>query len=307
MAAGSLLLLMDDIASALDDVALMTKVAASKTAAVVGDDLALNAQQLTGVSADRELRVVWAVAKGSLRNKVVLVPTAILLSAFAPKLVTPMFVVGGCYLCYEGAEKLAHRWLHRASAQHGEPGPSSEPAELRESDRIRGAVRTDFILSAEIIVIALGSVGTAPLLTRVGVLISVGLLMTVGVYGLVAGIVKIDDCGLYLSRVRGKSPLPRAIRAGGRVLIGTAPWLMRLLAVAGTLAMFVVGGGILIHAISRLHATAERIDVLALAVGMPPSIAKPLASLMTEALTGLVTGCIVLCLASLVRFLMRRR
>ena len=251
MPAGSLLLLLDDIASALDDIAAMTKVAASKTAAVVGDDLALNANQLTGVAADRELKVVGAVALGSLRNKLILVPAALLISAYVPVLVAPLLVIGGCYLCFEGAEKLAHRMAaggsDRESANH-------RPVRLSEAERIAGAVRTDFVLSAEIIVIAMGAVAGSPVIVRVGVLAAVALGMTVGVYGLVAVIVKLDDAGLLLSRLRGPAPAVTIPRLVGRLLLSAAPVLMRLLAVAGTAAMFMVGGGILAHAIEPLHA-----------------------------------------------------
>jgi uncharacterized protein len=251
MPAGSLLLLLDDIASALDDIAAMTKVAASKTAAVVGDDLALNANQLTGVAADRELKVVGAVALGSLRNKLILVPAALLISAYVPVLVAPLLVIGGCYLCFEGAEKLAHR-----VAAGGSDGESANhrPVRLSEAERIAGAVRTDFVLSAEIIVIAMGAVAGSPVIVRVGVLSAVALGMTVGVYGLVAVIVKLDDAGLFLSRLRGPAPAVTIPRLVGRLLLSAAPVLMRLLAVAGTAAMFMVGGGILAHAIEPLHA-----------------------------------------------------
>jgi len=298
---GNLLLLMDDIASALDDVALMTKVAASKTAAVVGDDLALNAQQLTGIAADRELRVVWGVAKGSLRNKLLLVPTALVVSALAPTLVLPLLVIGGCYLCYEGMEKLTHR------RSVGVNAPAGIAQAVAEKDRIRGAVRTDFILSAEIIVIALGTVATAPALTRIGVLLCVGLLMTVGVYGLVAAIVKIDDCGLYLSQVRRFGVLGLVLRTVGRYLVGTAPWLMRLLSVSGTIAMFVVGGGILIHGLTPLHAIAKHGRALLIAAGVPATLGTQFASLLADVLTGLVAGTILLCLAGLIRLIRSHR
>jgi predicted DNA repair protein MutK len=225
--AASLLALLDDITSVLDDVATLTKVATGKTAGVVGDDLALNAQQVAGVRAERELPVVWAVAKGSLVNKAILVPAALAISAWAPWAVTPLLMVGGIFLCFEGFEKIAHR-------NH----PAAAPAELTEHDKIRGAIRTDFILSAEIVVIALGTVAEAALTTRVMVLVGIALMMTVGVYGLVAAIVKMDDVGLYLQR--------RGWRIG-RALVAFAPYLMKTLALAGTAAMFLVGGGILLH------------------------------------------------------------
>ncbi|GAB3186172.1 DUF808 domain-containing protein [Hydrogenophaga aquatica] len=249
MAATTLLALIDDIASVLDDVAAMTKLAARKTAGVLGDDLALNAQQVTGVRADRELPVVWAVAKGSLVNKAILVPAALLISWLAPWAITPLLMLGGAFLCYEGFEKLAHRFLHAApedAAKHQQTLQAlADPAVdlvAFEKDKIRGAVRTDFILSAEIVVITLGAVADAALGQRVAVLAGISLLMTAGVYGLVAGIVKLDDLGLHLlgSGQRWKSAL-------GKGLLQTAPWLMKSLSVVGTAAMFMVGGGILLH------------------------------------------------------------
>ena len=249
MAATTLLALIDDIATILDDVATMTKVAARKTAGVLGDDLALNAQQVTGVQADRELPVVWAVARGSMVNKAILVPAALLISWLLPGLITPLLMIGGAFLCYEGCEKLAHKWLHSSAedeAAHRQTlqalaDPTVDLVAL-ERDKIKGAVRTDFILSAEIVVITLGAVAGASLAQRVGVLVGISLLMTVGVYGLVAGIVKLDDLGL---RLQGSaSGLARAVGTG---LLRTAPWLMKTLSVVGTAAMFMVGGGILLH------------------------------------------------------------
>jgi len=254
MAASSLLALVDDIATILDDVSLMTKVAAKKTAGVLGDDLALNAQQVTGVKADRELPVVWAVAKGSLMNKAILVPAALAISAFAPWAVTPLLMVGGAFLCFEGVEKLAHRYLHDPAedAAHRETlktalvSPEVDLVAL-EKDKINGAVRTDFILSAEIIAITLGTTAGAPLGTQFAVLAGISLLMTVFVYGLVAGIVKLDDLGLALSRREG------ALRSVGLWILAAAPWLMKGLSVAGTAAMFLVGGGIVVHGIPPIH------------------------------------------------------
>lgn len=245
----SLLALLDDIANILDDVSTLTQVAARKTAGVLGDDLALNAQQVAGVRAERELPVVWAVAKGSLRNKAILVPAALVVSAFAPWGVMPLLMVGGAYLCFEAAEKLAHRLLHtpqedEAHQRELRQALADEAVDLRalEKDKIRGAVRTDFILSAEIIVIALGTVAGQDFVTRLTVLVGIAIAMTAGVYGLVAGIVKLDDLGLLLSR--RKAAFTRAIGAG---LLRAAPALMKFLSVAGTAAMFLVGGGILEH------------------------------------------------------------
>ena len=263
MAASSLLALIDDIATILDDVAVMTKVAAKKTAGVLGDDLALNAQQVTGVSAHRELPVVWAVAKGSFVNKLVLVPAALAISAFAPWAITPLLMLGGAFLCYEGFEKLAHRFLHPKSqdeAHHAELARAVADTKVDlvawEKDKVKGAVRTDFILSAEIIVISLGTVAAASFGQQVTVLSAIAVVMTVGVYGLVAGIVKLDDAGLWLLARDG-----RGARALGRGILAFAPWLMKALSVFGTAAMFLVGGGILVHGIPGaegwLHALTE--------------------------------------------------
>ena len=282
MAASSLLALIDDIATILDDVALLTKVAAKKTAGVLGDDLALNAQQVAGVKADRELPVVWAVAKGSFVNKLILVPAALAINALAPVLVTPLLMIGGAFLCYEGFEKLAHKFLHgkeEDAAHHKELSDAlADPAVdvvALEKEKIKGAVRTDFILSAEIVVITLGTVADATFLTQVSVLSGIAILMTVGVYGLVAGIVKLDDAGLYLSRREGK--LSRSL---GAAILHIAPWLMKGLSVVGTAAMFLVGGGILVHGIPPLHHLVENAGMLA--------------SLALDGVAGIVTGAIVL-------------
>ncbi|MCW6027713.1 hypothetical protein EDF74_1930 [Stenotrophomonas rhizophila] len=254
MAGASLFALLDDIASLLDDVAVLTKVAAKKTAGVLGDDLALNAQQVTGVSANRELPVVWAVAKGSLVNKAILVPAALAISAWLPWAITPLMMIGGAFLCYEGVEKLAHRFLHSRDEDEQRKAErvkalADEKVDMVawEKDKVKGAIRTDFILSAEIIVLSLGVVSSAPFLNQVTALVVIALAMTVFVYGLVAGIVKLDDLGLYLSN-KGA-----ALAAIGRGLLVAAPWLMKFLSVAGTAAMFLVGGGILVHSIAPLH------------------------------------------------------
>jgi predicted DNA repair protein MutK len=282
MAGASLLALLDDIASVLDDVATMTKVAAKKTAGVLGDDLALNAEQVAGVRAERELPVVWAVAVGSLKNKLILVPAALAISAVAPWAVLPILMLGGLYLCFEGVEKLAHKWLpHDQEPKAGEGRPTSDAAVDRaavENQKIKGAVRTDFILSAEIVVIALGIVAEQPFATRLAVLSAVGLLMTVGVYGLVAAIVKMDDVGLYLLRRPGI--LAQTL---GKGLLQAAPRLMKSLAVIGTVAMFMVGGGILTHGLPFLH---HGIAALASAAGFMSGAV----SLALDVAVGIVAG-----------------
>lgn len=250
MAGSSLLTLIDDIASLLDDVSLMTKMAAKKTAGVLGDDLALNAQQVSGVKADREIPVVWKVAKGSFINKAILVPLALLISAFAPWAITPLLMVGGAYLCYEGFEKVYHSLMHRKGAKTEEKAEldTSEDAAVYEQRKIKGAIRTDFVLSAEIIAITLGTVAGATFSQQVIVLCGIAIVMTVGVYGIVAGIVKLDDLGFWLARKR--SALAQSI---GRGIVSAAPYLMKTLSVVGTLAMFMVGGGILTHGLPPVH------------------------------------------------------
>lgn len=291
--ASSLLALIDDIASLLDDVSVMTKVATKKTAGVLGDDLALNAQQVSGVNPERELPVVWAVAKGSFVNKAILVPAALVISSFAPWAVTPLMMVGGAFLCFEGVEKLAHRFLHppaEDAAEHAElvkaVGDESVDLVAHEKAKIKGAIRTDFILSAEIIVITLGTVAAATFTKQLTVLVAISLLMTVGVYGLVAGIVKLDDAGLYLSRRQGAGLSARAQHALGRAILASAPWLMKFLSVAGTLAMFLVGGGILVHAVPFLHH--------AVAAVTPEGGLRLLVSLAGDAVVGVLAGILVL-------------
>mgnify|MGYP003417874450 CR=1 FL=1 len=305
MAGSSLLTLIDDIASVLDDVALMSKVAAKKTAGVLGDDLALNAQQVTGVKAERELPVVWAVAKGSLKNKAILVPAALLIGTFAPWAVIPLLMLGGAFLCYEGFEKLAHKYLHSAAedaAAHAELVDALSKPETDlltfERGKIRGAIRTDFILSAEIIVITLGTVASEPFLKQLSVLLVIAIAMTVGVYGLVAGIVKLDDAGLYLQQKRGESLLIRAQRQLGRGLLGFAPWLMKSLSVIGTAAMFMVGGGILIHGVPAAHHLVEQLagSVQGLA-GIGPLLGL-LSVPVLNGLTGVIAGAVMLLLVT---------
>lgn len=313
MAGASLLALIDDIATVLDDVAVLTKVAAKKTAGVLGDDLALNAQQVAGVRAERELPVVWAVAKGSTLNKVILVPLALLISALAPWAVVPLLMAGGLFLCYEGVEKLAHKLFHRQEEQaHAEAltraleDPEADLVAV-ERDKIRGAIRTDFILSAEIIVIALGTVAAASFGKQVTVLVTVAALMTVGVYGLVAGIVKLDDGGLYLTRRQGSGWSSRLLRGLGRGILRFAPWLMKTLSVAGTAAMFLVGGGILAHNLHFLHAPSMG---LAQALGTVPALGTALgaiAPLLFDAVVGVVAGILALLGVGLVQRLLGRK
>lgn len=325
MAGASLLALLDDIATILDDVAVMTKVAAKKSAAVaddvaamtkvatqktagvLGDDLALNAQQVTGVSADRELPVVWAVAKGSMVNKAILVPAALAISAFVPVLITPLLMLGGAFLCFEGVEKLAHKFLHSeaedAAEHESHVQANANPAVdlvAFEKDKIKGAVRTDFILSAEIIVIALGTVATAPFMQQVAVLVGIAILMTGGVYGLVGGIVKLDDLGLWLSQKTSS-----AAQALGRGLLAAAPWLMKFLSVAGTAAMFLVGGGILVHGIAPLHHAIEAAGA-AVAQGALGGLWQALATNGLNGVAGIVAGALVLGAVTLLQKLRKR-
>lgn len=307
MPASGFLALLDDIATVLDDVALLTKVAAKKTAGVLGDDLALNAEQVTGVRAERELPVVWGVFKGSLVNKAILVPAALAISAVAPWAVTPLLMVGGLYLCYEGFEKVAHKLLHGkegGGAAHVERTAALLAGDVDlaqvEKEKIKGAVRTDFILSAEIVVIALGMVAGAPFPTRLAVLCAISLAMTVGVYGLVAAIVKLDDLGLLLGRQEGKGAGARLRRGLGAALLSAAPLLMRLLSVAGTAAMFLVGGGILAHGLPPLHHLSAG---LAARGGVLGGLAPTLLAL----LAGVVAGGLVLAVVSLGARLFRRK
>ena len=306
--ATSLLALLDDIATILDDVSVMTKVAAKKTAGVVGDDLALNAEQVSGVRAHRELPVVWAVAKGSVRNKLILVPAALAISAFLPWAVTPLLMIGGLFLCYEGFEKVAHRLLHARAeddAHHAEHraalGRSRSELLAVENDKIKGAIRTDFILSAEIIVIALGTVADREFAVQVGVLTGIAAAMTVGVYGLVAGIVKLDDAGLRLSRMEND-----ALAVAGRGILRAAPWLMKGIAIAGTAAMFLVGGGILTHG---FHAVGEWIEHAALdAAGIPGAgaVLGALTQMLANAVAGIVSGGVAVLAVKLFQRLTRR-
>ena len=314
MAGSSLLVLLDDIAAVLDDVAAMTKVAARKTAGVLGDDLAVNAEKVTGVRAERELPVVWAVAKGSFRNKLILVPAALALSLLAPWAITPALILGGLYLCYEGFEKIAHSFLHSDAeeAAHEKEllehvaNPAVDLVQW-EKGRIKGAIRTDFILSLEIIVLTLGIVAEQTLVTQVLVLSGIALVMTVGVYGLVAGIVKLDDAGLHLSERKGQGVWPTFLRWFGGRLVAFAPWLMKALAVVGTIAMFMVGGGILVHG---FHVLDEGILALTHFLAATPSVGAAFAVVtptLPAMLVGVVAGAVVLAVVSTVQRLLPAR
>lgn len=282
MAFASLFTLLDDITAVLDDVALMTKMAAKKTAGVVGDDLALNANQVTGVSAERELPIIWRVAKGSLINKVILIPLALIISWLAPWLIAPLLIIGGTFLCFEGVEKLLHKFLHK----HDDHQEASADELIDENDKIKGAIRTDFILSAEIVIIALGVVGSYGLLTRSLVLAAIGISMTVIVYGLVAFIVKLDDIGLKMIQQGG------GLAALGKSIITVMPWFMRGLSVVGTLAMFLVGGGIIAHEAAFIHHFLQ-------AQQWDSGLMGNLASLIIGVLTGAIACAIVLPLMKL--------
>jgi predicted DNA repair protein MutK len=308
MAASSLLALIDDIAAILDDVSVMTKLAARKTTAVLGDDLALNAQQVAGVRAERELPVVWAVARGSFRNKLILVPAALAISALVPWAITPLLMLGGAYLCYEGFEKIAHKVLHTPNedaSHHAELAQALSSPEVDlvalEQDRIKGAVRTDFILSAEIIVITLGTVAAASFGKQVTVLASIGVLMTAGVYGLVAGIVKLDDAGLYFSRQSA-----RIVRVLGRGILAAAPVMMKGLSVLGTAAMFLVGGGILVHGLPGAQHAVEAVAGSVAALPIIGGLLGAITPLLMDGLAGMAAGAGVLACVMLVKRLVRQ-
>ncbi|MCG6466831.1 DUF808 domain-containing protein [Vibrio parahaemolyticus] len=288
MAGASLLTLLDDIATVLDDVALMSKMAAKKTAGVLGDDLALNAQQVSGVASEREIPVVWAVAKGSFKNKLILVPSALLISAIIPWLIMPLLLIGGLFLCFEGAEKVLeklfpHSHPHEEKEELVDTGESLEDYEKR---KVAGAIRTDFILSAEIIVIALGTVTGASLVTQILVVSLIAVIMTIGVYGLVAGIVKLDDLGFYLEiRSKGKGWMAKV----GSALVAFAPKLMKLLTIVGTAAMFLVGGGIVVHNVPAIHHFVEPIIMNF----SGHSVATAILPILLNGIIGFVAGLIV--------------
>ena len=300
--ASSLLALIDDIATLLDDVAVMTKVAATKTAGVLGDDLALNAQQVSGVAPERELPVGWAVAKGSMLNKGILVPAALAISALIHWAVTPLLMLGGLFLCFEGVEKLAHKYLHSQEEDdknHAELlkaiSRSAEELSAFEKDKIKGAIRTDFVLSAEIIVITLSTVESAPFVNQVAVLCAIAVAMTIGVYGLVAGIVKLDDFGVYLNSLKGKAHA--GSRQFGKWILLGAPYLMKTLSVVGTAAMFMVGGHIIVEAIPPLHHFVQHSGEHVTAMGAGWFISGAMV-LLLETLIGILAGAAVLLLIS---------
>lgn len=316
MAGGSLLALFDDIATVLDDVAAMTKIAAKKTTGVLGDDLALNAEQVAGVRANRELPVVWAVALGSMKNKVILVPLALLLNALAPWAVTPLLMLGGAYLCFEGFEKLAHKYLHsveEVSSEHEQllAAVAHDDASIMafEKEKIKGAVRTDFVLSAEIIIITLGTVASAPFSSQVTVLAMIAVIMTIGVYGLVAAIVKLDDVGLYLKRRNATGIVRSLLQVTGNGLLAFAPRLMKSLTVIGTIAMFMVGGGILTHGIHAMHDLIQNIAQGGADLPLVGGVIAAVAPSVLDMLFGIVAGAFVLVVVNVaekLRHLFRR-
>ncbi len=306
MPASSLIALIDDIATVLDDVAILSKVAAKKTAGVLGDDLALNAEQVSGVRAEREIPVVWAVAKGSFLNKVILVPAALAISAILPQLILPLLMLGGIYLCFEGFEKVAE-WLFHGKAEENKEEeeilqvlthPEQDMVEF-EKQKIKGAIRTDFILSAEIIVIALGTVKDADLITQAMIVSLVAAVLTAGVYGLVAAIVKLDDAGFYLIKSQGEKLWARFKRSVGRGLLIFAPFLMKLLSVAGTIAMFLVGGSILLHGIPAVAPILHHVEDWAGQVPVVGGFFAIAAGLFVEAIFGLLAGGLALLLISI--------
>jgi predicted DNA repair protein MutK len=306
--ASSLFVLLDDIASVLDDVAVMTKIAGKKTAGVLGDDLALNANQVSGVQPARELPVVWAVGKGSAVNKAILIPLALLLNYLWPTMVIPLLMLGGVYLCYEGIEKLLHHWLHGKQALAEEQServvalanPDIDMIAL-EQKKIRGAIRTDFILSAEIIVISLGIVQESPFMVQLATLVAISAIMTLGVYGLVAIIVKLDDLGLHLAQQAGEHRFARWQRSLGGWILTAAPLLMKLLSVVGTLAMFLVGGGIVVHNWDWLH---HQVIEWNQAIGSSGPVGQILATMLPslmDFMVGMIVGLLTLGLVAVAK------
>jgi len=308
LAAGSLLTLLDDIATLLDDVSVLSKVAAKKTAGVLGDDLALNAQQVTGVRAERELPVVWAVFKGSALNKLIMVPAALFLSAVFPWIITPLLMLGGAFLCYEGFEKVAHRVLHPPAEDREKHAQRIKAVADRQVDmvqfekqRIRGAIRTDAILSAEIIVIALGTVKDAELAVRIGVVSLIAAVITVGVYGLVAGIVKLDDVGMHLMEKTGESRMAALQRRFGEMILSFAPVMMKTLSVLGTAAMFLVGGGILVHGVPLLAIWQHDVADLAHEIPVAADLFSGIASIIFNGIAGIIAGGVLVGIHALIK------
>jgi len=306
LAGSSLLTLIDDIASLLDDIALMSKIAAKKTAGVLGDDLALNAEQVSGVRAERELPVVWAVAKGSFKNKLILVPAALLLSAFIPWIITPLLMLGGAFLCFEGFEKIAHGFLYckdekgkrRSERIKALADPKVDVLGL-ERKKIKGAIRTDFILSTEIIVIVLGTVQESSMAVQIAVVSGMAMLITVGVYSLVAGIVKIDDVGMYLVKVPGVDTWGKICQRIGAGLLILAPLLMKTLSVVGTAAMFLVGGGILIHGLPVSHELTHHLAEFVKGIPLAGGVTSALMPTIVNAIVGVLAGGFLVSLASI--------
>jgi len=306
MSGSSLLALLDDIATVLDDVAILSKVAAKKTAGVLGDDLALNAEQVSGIRAERELPVVWAVAKGSFKNKLLLVPAALLISAIAPWLITPLLMLGGAYLCFEGFEKVFHHFTHKKSDSADKhkkmmevlSDPDIDLVEY-ENKKIKGAIRTDFILSAEIIVIALGTVKDVTFTVQVGVVSTIAIAITVGVYGLVAGIVKLDDAGFYLVKDKATTFWAGIKRGVGNALLAFAPFLMKALTIVGTIAMFLVGGSILLHGFHFIALEVEQLNEMVAQIPHVGSILGVISPIFFDLIFGLLAGAFLLSLMRL--------
>jgi len=313
MAGASLLTLLDDIAMLLDDVAVLSKVAAKKTAGVLGDDLAVNAEQLSGgMRAERELPVVWAVFKGSMLNKAILVPVALLLSYFLPMLIMPLLMLGGAYLCYEGFEKVWHNYANKAAVQQHKAqliqalqNPAIDLQEF-EKDKIKGAIRTDFILSAEIIIIALGTVADKDITTQISVLVFIAILMTVGVYGLVAGIVKIDDGGLALIKDKSATLSGKFKRSLGQFMINFAPKLMKFLAIAGTIAMWLVGGSLITHGIHALQPVIINTTEFISHTPVAGNLLAALSPLMIDLIIGFILGALLVFIELILKRVIRK-
>lgn len=308
MASGSLLMLLDDIATLLDDVSVMTKVAAKKTAGVLGDDLAVNAEKVSGVQPSRELPVIWAVAKGSFKNKLILVPAALAISVFIPWLITPLLMLGGMYLCYEGFEKIAHYFFHDKAAddlQHEKnitaiSDPQTDMVAF-EQEKIKGAIRTDFVLSAEIIVITLGTVKEATFAMQASVVAAIALIMTIGVYGLVAGIIKLDDGGLLLLKSTAQNSWGDFKRWFGKVILWFAPYLMKTLSIVGTAAMFLVGGGILAHSIPDFGTYVQQAEAAVADIAAIGGVLKAITELLIHAILGIACGAVVLVVVNIAK------